>query len=144
MTIHCQCFMLWKDEMLLGTQSEEDAHLTVILLTVCIHVGVILEPNANVKAPMVRKPVHMIKPRVVTLQKSLHNSLEKRKDLMEMHPKTSLVRNFTDSVPLTGHEGSFGKFCLIYDYLPANSRRETDICVKYTAQGQLIHIASLT
>ena len=38
----------------------------------------LLEPHTNVKMPMVRKPVHMIKPRVVTLQKSSHNSLEKK------------------------------------------------------------------
>ena len=37
----------------------------------------LLEPHANVKMSMVRKPVHMIKPRVVTLQKSSHDSLEK-------------------------------------------------------------------
>ena len=40
--------------------------------------GVLLDPRENVKNPMVRKPVHMMKPRVVTLQKSLRNTLEKR------------------------------------------------------------------
>ena len=38
----------------------------------------LLEPHTNVKMPMVRKPIYMIKPRVVTLQKSSHDSLEKK------------------------------------------------------------------
>ena len=76
------------------------------------NVGVILEPHSNVKMPMVRKPVHMIKPRVVTLQKSLHNSLERRHGLKEESFSPSLKRNVVGTIPLSSqHEKNFGKFC---------------------------------
>ncbi len=71
--------------------------------------GVILEPHSNVKNPMVRKPVHMIKPRVVTLQKSLRNSLEKRRqELSRSDTSTSPSKDVTASL-LTYGEGHFGK-----------------------------------
>ena len=66
--------------------------------------GVILEPDSNVKAPMVRKPVYMIKPRVVTLQSSLRNSLEKRKGSMDTSSHASLTKSTMDSAPLTQGE----------------------------------------
>lgn len=47
---------------------------------------------------MVRKPVHMRKPRVVTLQKSLHNSLEKR--------QLDLSRSGTNKSPSKSVSGS--------------------------------------
>ena len=52
---------------------------------------------------MVRKPVHMIKPRVVTLQKPLHNSLEKRQH--------DLSRSGTNKSPSKSGSGS----CVSYD-----------------------------
>ena len=89
----------------------------------------ILEPHTNVKTPMVKKPVHMIKPRVVTLQKSLHSSLERRQGLMETNSSASLTKNVPDSVPITQHERSFGKFCvswLILTTCISNSHLENE------------------
>lgn len=71
--------------------------------------GVILEPDSNAKAPMVRKPVHMIKPRVITLQSLLHNSLERRKQgSVDTSSHASLTKSKMDSAPLTQGERTFG------------------------------------
>ena len=74
----------------------------------------ILDPHVNVKNPMVRKPVHMMKPpRVVTLQKSQHNSLEKRQhDLSRSGTNRSPSKSGSISVLSYGGE-LFGKIiCL--------------------------------
>ena len=73
----------------------------------------ILEPHSDVKMPMVRKPVHRIKPRVVTLQNSLRNSLERKRNLLEMNSHyTNQKRDVSKSaLVFSGHEESFGKFC---------------------------------
>lgn len=96
--------------------------------------GVILEPHSNVKAPMVRKPIHMIKPRVVTLQTSLHNSLEKRRQVLTASGSSSasLTKNFTDSL-LTSDAGHFGKIpCLKVKYYfllsQWKSKGQTSVC----------------
>ena len=61
--------------------------------------GVLLDPRENVKNPMVRKPVHMMKPRVVTLQKSLRTvTLEKRQH--------DLSRSGTNKSPSKSGSGS--------------------------------------
>lgn len=58
---------------------------------------------------MVRKPVHMIKPRVVTLQTSLRNSLEKRRhELSRSGTNKSPSKSVTGSL-LTSDEELFGK-----------------------------------
>ena len=80
------------------------------MFSIISHVlGVILDPHVNVKNPMVRKPVHMMKPRVVTLQKSLHNSLEKRQhDLSRSGTKKSPSKSVSGS--LLSYDGElFGK-----------------------------------
>lgn len=61
----------------------------------------LLEPHANVKMSMVRKPVHMIKPRVVTLQKSSHDSLEKSVAHWKQVPATQTKRE--TALTLTQH-----------------------------------------
>ena len=100
--------------------------------------GVLLEPHVNVKNPMVRKPVHMMKPRVVTLQKSLPNSLEKRQhDLSKSGTNKSPSKSGSGSLlsydgELSGkithlkldpalwscHTGKWGKRLLIFYYFP--------------------------
>ena len=65
----------------------------------------IIEPHSNVKAPMVRKPVRMIKPRVVTLKKSLHDSLERRQQGLKVSSSgVNFTKNNTGSIPFTQYE----------------------------------------
>lgn len=54
--------------------------------------GVILEPHSNVKTPMVRKPMHMLKSSGASFKKSLSNSLERRQGLKETNSYATLAK----------------------------------------------------
>ena len=87
--------------------------LLVILSVVSfyVYIGVIFDPRFNVKTPMVRKPVHMLKPRCASSKKKTFHSVEKRQVLKETNSPANLSNGFPGSAAFSQY-GSGGESTL--------------------------------